>query len=211
VASEDVSLASLLEAADAPQSMTLAQAEALFALLDDHRPDMILELGRARGNSTSVFTAWANERGGRVVSVGYEGGWGDHTEPILRARLGDEWLAPLTVINGNIRRQNYAALLDGARRPLVFWDAHGRRVARTVLKRIVPLLPPGSVVVVHDIAPRESAPAGPYLAGPLSSTFPEVKPLWRFLERTGARWWLGVGFAAFSVQRESWLQRAPEI
>ena len=45
----------------------------LYALTLEFSPDLIIELGRGRGNSTCLFTEAVNKTGkGKVVSIGYD-------------------------------------------------------------------------------------------------------------------------------------------
>lgn len=193
-----VTLAALLHAVDSPANMSLSQAESLFARTAAFEPDLIVELGRGLGNSTAVFTQYANESECEaVVSVGYETGWATISEPKLEQIVPQGWFSPLTVISWDITSVDYRPILAGYTRPLIFWDAHGRDVARTVLREIVPLLPAEHLVIVHDMSPSDATPKSRYRAGPVASEFSEVKPLWKTL-RNGFSWEFGDGWIEFS-------------
>jgi hypothetical protein len=128
----------------------------------------------------------------------YETGWERETVPSLRKVVTEAWFAPLTVIAWDIIGVDYAPIIAGSRRPLVFWDAHGRAVARTVMRDIVPELPADHLVIVHDISPAATSAKSRYRAGEFASDFSEVKPLWKALNRAGVAWEFGDGWVAFS-------------
>ena len=143
------------DAAAAPGDLSLYQYAQLLAAVLEFQPDLILELGRGRGNSTCIFTEAANQLSGsaRVISICESRDWESRTVPALRRFVPDGWLKPLTVLKGDIRRADYSNLLKGARRVLLFWDASGFEVAECVLGAIMPLLAPiQHLVVMHDIS-----------------------------------------------------------
>jgi hypothetical protein len=190
-------LATLLDAVGSPANMSLSQAESLYARTTAFQPDLIVELGRGLGNSTAVFTQYAKDSGCEtVISVGYETGWATSTVPKLEQIVPKEWFSPLTVISWDIISVDYRPIFAAHTRPLVFWDAHGRAVARTVMREIVPLLPAEHLVIVHDISPSATTPKSRYRAGPFACEFSEVKPLWKML-RHGFSWEFGDGWIAF--------------
>jgi cephalosporin hydroxylase len=173
---------------DSNQDLPLETWAPLFALAVDLRPDVILELGRGRGNSTCVFVEAAHEIGACVVSVGFDGGdgWDSYTSPRIAPAVGDSWFEPLITLDQDILETDFKPFLIGARRVLVFWDAHGVGLAEALLVRLVPLLPGGSEVVVHDIADAEEIPAGwEFRVGPFGSMFGELVVVWEYIEQNG--------------------------
>jgi FkbM family methyltransferase len=148
------------EAAATPGDLALYQYAQLLAAVLDFRPDLILDLGRGRGNSTCLFTEAANQLGGsvRVISICESKDWESHTLPRLRPLVPDEWFKRLTALTGDIRLADYSSLLKGARRVLLFWDASGFEVAECVLGAIMPLLAPiEHLIVMHDISDNRRA------------------------------------------------------
>jgi hypothetical protein len=127
----------------------------LMALALDFGPDLILELGRDRGNSTCAFTEVAHLHGPgstRVVSICLSRDWEKHTAPQLRSVVGEEWFGPLTAMRRDIAGLDWASVLLAARRVLVFWDAHGFTVAQEVLAALLPALRDREhLVVMHDL------------------------------------------------------------
>ena len=143
------------DAVDAPGDLSLYQYAQLLATVLEFRPDLILELGRGRGNSTCLFTEAANRLGGsaRVISICRSEDWESHTLPRLRAVVPDDWFKPLTALTADILQVDYSRLLEGAGRVLVFWDASGFDVAECVLGAIMPLLAPiQHLILMHDIS-----------------------------------------------------------
>lgn len=125
----------------------------LFALAAEFRPDLILELGRGRGNSTCAFTEAAHRiPGSRVVSVCLSEHW-NQTEQRVRGILPEAWFEPLTVLQADIRDIDYDQVLGGSERVLLFWDAHGFDVAECVLGEILPRVRDlDHLVVMHDLS-----------------------------------------------------------
>jgi FkbM family methyltransferase len=143
------------DAAAAPGDLSLYQYAELLATVLEFRPDLILELGRGRGNSTCLFTEAANQLGGsaRVISICQSDDWESHTLPRLRAAVPRDWFKPLKALRADILKVDYSELLEGAGRVLLFWDASGFDVAECVLGAIMPLLAPVQhLILMHDIS-----------------------------------------------------------
>jgi hypothetical protein len=104
-----------------------------------------------------VLTEAAHALDARVVSVGFDepSAFERITWPKLAPVVGDRWRDSLTVVQADVR--DFAP--PPCKRCFLFWDAHGERVAHTMLNRLIPSLPRGSTVVVHDIPqpPRRHA------------------------------------------------------
>jgi FkbM family methyltransferase len=155
VAESEQRIRTFREAAATPGDLLVYQYAQLLAAVLEFQPDLILELGRGRGNSTGLFTEAANRLGGstRVISICESKDWESETLPRLRRFVPDGWLKPLTVLRGDIRLADYPNLLKGASRVLLFWDASGFDVAECVLGAIMPLLALiQHLVVMHDIS-----------------------------------------------------------
>jgi cephalosporin hydroxylase len=179
----------------------------LYELTLAFRPDLILELGRGYGNSTCVFTEAASALGCRVVSVGFdsEHAWEKRSAPRLEDIVDAEWFAPLTVLQDDITTLDFQMLLAGSERTLVFWDAHGADVAQAVLEGLLPMLPAENRVVVDDIwdtPPSRYGLEAEYRAGPLSSAFEEVVPLWGYLSERQIEFEMGDRWISFTARNE---------
>ena len=127
-------------------------------------PDMIIEVGRGYGNSTVVLTEAAHELGVRVYSIGNDvpPTFANVTWGKLRPVVGGAWRSPLVLIQGDVR--DYKPF--ECERAFLFWDAHGPEVAETMLERLIPALPHGSTVVVHDVRTPQEAAKYPIEADP---------------------------------------------
>ena len=143
-------------AADDPISLSLYQFAQLMAATLEFTPDLILELGRKRGNSTCAFTEAANRLGlgtGRVLSLDLSDSWEQWTVPRLKANLPESWFAPLTALKQDILTFDFRSVLARANRVLVFWDAHGFDVAECILGVILPeLANRAHLVLMHDMS-----------------------------------------------------------
>jgi hypothetical protein len=166
--------------------MVLPQFVQLEAFALEYRPDLILELGRGRGNSTCAFTEAANQLNSaegseskcRVISLCRSPSWEQDRPPGIAALMPDEWFQPLSTLRGDILDFDYPSLLSGARRVLLFWDAHGYDVAECVLAVILPLLVDREhVVIMHDINDAR-------YEGPVATEYGE-RYLWRGNDHTG--------------------------
>jgi hypothetical protein len=127
----------------------------LMAAVMDYGPDMVLELGRGEGNSTCAFTEAANLGTGRprVLSLCLSDSWERKTFPRVRAVVPEAWFAPLEAVRADILNFDYASALAGAKRVLVFWDAHGFDIAECVLGGILPLVAgKDHLVIMHDLS-----------------------------------------------------------
>ena len=125
----------------------------LIACALEFAPDLILEVGRGYGNSTLAFSQAANLLGAscRVVSVCLQP-WEEIRSAVLPVTT-DDWFSPLTIHREDVRQFDFEAALLGARRVLVFWDAHGYDVAECMLGRLMPILATRDhLVLMHDIS-----------------------------------------------------------
>jgi cephalosporin hydroxylase len=146
-------LARLSELVDYPINLSLREWVRLHERALQSGADLLLEVGRGYGNSTVVLTEAAHRVGATVVSVGFDEPptFETVTWPKLEPVVGAAWRAPLTVVQSDISDFTPAP----CSRCFVFWDAHGHEVADTMLNRLVPSLPAGSMVVVHDVCTPE--------------------------------------------------------
>lgn len=146
---------SLARAVNHPTDLWPYQWAQLMAAVIDFAPDLILELGRGKGNSTCAFTEASNLNQGRsrIVSLCFSDNWERETLPRLREIVSEDWFKPLRALREDILEFNYAKLLSGAKRVLIFWDAHGFDIAECVLGKILPIAAPiEHLVIMHDLS-----------------------------------------------------------
>lgn len=185
--------------ASSPLDLPIENWPALHDLTLAFEPDLVVELGRGYGNSTCVFLEAANARRDfRVVSIDSnpQRFWQAETAPKLLPLVGSEWFAPLTVLQADIRTTDFEQVLDGSRRVLIFWDAHGADISDAVLSRLVPALPDENLIVVDDVWQSRELYGleAEHSAGPLWSLFDEILPVWEYLSEreiafeTAERW-----------------------
>lgn len=144
-------------AVDAPASLSLYQWTQIASVVLEFRPDCIIELGRHVGNSTCCFIEVANRLGGRsacrLVSLCRQREWSTRTVPRLERMVTKDWFAPADIRVCNITDCDPGALVEGASRCLIFWDAHGFDVAEWVLGKLLPKLTNiPHLVLVHDLS-----------------------------------------------------------
>ena len=138
---------------------TVAQAAQIASLTIEFKPDLILELGRGKGNSTCYFNEVANILGGKdcckVVSLCITDDFEMETIPQLKKSgiVSESWFEPLEILKQNILTYEYENLLNKYERVLVFWDAHGYDIAECVLGKILPLIQnQPHYIIMHDIS-----------------------------------------------------------
>ena len=123
------------------------------------RPDLIVELGRAKGNSTALFCQAASRLGDtRVVSLCNSKDWIEESLPRIRAIVPPGWLDRLDARTADILDVDYEQLFAGRTRVMLLWDAHGFELAETVLGRILPLIADRPhLLLIHDISDNRYA------------------------------------------------------
>jgi len=145
---------SLSEAVGHPSDMWPYQFTQLMAAALEFRPDFILELGRAFGNSTCAFAEASHQLGGsiHIASICHSQDWELLTVPRLRPVVTPDWFQPLEILRTDILAMDYGRLLANAHRVLVFWDAHGFDIAECLLGEILPRIASMEhVVLMHDL------------------------------------------------------------
>lgn len=159
----------------------------LTSMALEFKPDLIIELGRGKGNSTCIFTEAANIlENTKVVSLCLSTGFVEQTLPRLfqGGYVPNGWLKPLECWVTDILFFSFEALINKHKRVMVFWDAHGFEVASCVLGKILPLLQHKEhVVIMHDMSDQRYASN--------ESLDYDNQVLWRGNEGEGARMVLG--------------------
>ncbi len=178
-------LLDLYEAVDHHSDLYLYQWVQFTTTALEFKPDLILELGRGRGNSTCAFNEAAQYiEGCEVVSICNSEDWEKLTYRRVRKVVPSEWFNSLRIISGDILQMNYDEILEGKNRILLLWDAHGFDVAECVLGTVLPLLvDKQNFVIMHDISDNR------YLSREQASY--NGKRLWRGNNWDGPRLFLG--------------------
>lgn len=152
-------LSDLSDAVNHQSDLNLYQWAQIAAMTLEFKPDLIIELGRGRGNSTCIFTESANLLGGKsacqVTSLCLSFDFVSEVIPRLLERklVSRSWFAPLDCWHTDILAFDYESLLKDKKRVLVFWDAHGFEVAGCMLGRILPqLVDKQHMVLMHDMS-----------------------------------------------------------
>lgn len=169
-------LRELMAAIDNPNDLSPAQWAQWYSVALGFRPDLIIELGRGRGNSTAVFGQAAARLGDtRVVSLCMSPDWDELSRPRLQKVVDQSWLDRIDARVVDILAVDYAEVLGNAKRVLLVWDAHGFEIAELVLGDFLPRLAGRShLVLMHDISDNR------YSGAPRSY---EGQPLWK-----GSHW-----------------------
>jgi hypothetical protein len=138
------------------KSLCYYQYYQLAAAAFDWKPDLIIELGRAYGNSTFVFTEVMNQTGGQVISLCDCAFWQTLVVPQIRHLVDVRWLSHLDArVVGNLATIDLSKEIKLAKRILIFWDAHGFQTAEYVLGFLLPMMKDREcLVLMHDITDR---------------------------------------------------------
>lgn len=153
-------LRELIAAVNGPGDLGPAQWAQWYSTAVGFEPDLIVELGRGRGNSTAVFAQAARRLGLRqpakrtkVVSLCVTGEWDGVVAPAIARIVGADWFANVDARRIDILSVDYAELLAGHERVLVLLDAHGFEIAELVLGDILPRLADREhLLLMHDIS-----------------------------------------------------------
>ncbi|AZN38506.1 hypothetical protein [Paenibacillus albus] len=137
--------------------LSLFQWIQMTAIALEFKPDLILELGRGKGNSTCMFTevTHALDNECDVVSICLSNAFEMETKKKLHdtGLANGEWFARMHTYQQDILTFPYEDLFENYNRVLVFWDAHGYSVANCVLGKILPLLErKNHLIMMHDIS-----------------------------------------------------------
>jgi hypothetical protein len=180
-------LRALMEAVNWLNDLTPAGWAQWYAVALGFKPDLILELGRGYGNSTTLFCQAASRLGRtRVVSLCNSAEWNEVTVPRLKPIVPRGWFDPLDARIVDILDVDYEQLFAGYERVLLLWDAHGFEIAETVLGRILPLIAGRPhLMLMHDISDSRYAA--------VSRSY-EGQPLWK-----GSTWDKGMGVSRARV------------
>lgn len=162
-------LKALAAGVDNETSLSLPQWGQLTAIMLEYQPDLVIELGRGKGNSTCAFTDVAVSSGARMLSICRTNTW-KRTLKRIAPLIDAEWLSHLDARRANIVGFPFAQEIAGAERVLVFWDAHGMQVAGEVLGSVLPAIAGREhLVVMHDMSDTRFDDPGrvPYGGRPL--------------------------------------------
>jgi hypothetical protein len=157
-------LIALKDAVAWESDLNMTQRLCWYALVRDFKPDVIIELGRGYGNSTTVFTEAAQGLGHTEVhSFCNTPDWWTRTEPAVRKVASAEWFAPLRLYLGDLTKLDFAPIVAQAESVLLSWDAHGFAVAEHVLGHLMPLIATKRhLVICHDIGDNRFRARKPY-------------------------------------------------
>lgn len=120
-----------------------------FAIAMEYKPDVIIEIGRALGNSTSVFSRYKfTQHDCTFYSFSLEE-WDVESQRLSDAVDGFQY-DPDSINLIDIRLVDFEKILAGKERVLVFWDAHGFDVSDGILSQLFPHLADRQNLVLMD-------------------------------------------------------------
>jgi hypothetical protein len=163
-------LRQLIAAVDRVNDLGPAQWAQWYSVALGFAPDLIVELGRGRGNSTALFAQAARHLGtARIISLCQSDDWTATVAPRIASFVDPQWFATVEARRTDILSVDFEAMLAAHRRVLVLWDAHGFEIAELVLGEILPRLANRDhLVLMHDISDnRYAGVPRSYLGQPL--------------------------------------------
>lgn len=132
---------------------SLAQGQALAAMVLDHKPDLVIDLGTGSGAS-SFCMALAADWEMKVYTFDINDNWNYHIKP--RAPSPPPSIVPMVC---DITQHDFSSMIERATRVLVFLDAHGFEVAARLLSHIMPqIADKPHLVLCHDISDNRLHP-----------------------------------------------------
>jgi hypothetical protein len=124
----------------------------------DFKPDLIIEFGRASGNSTALFNEAANQLGNsKVISLCLSTDWQRNTAPGIKKIVDKNWFDKLDDKVCNFISEDIGQYLDAeiakSQRVSLLWDAHEFDVAEFILGRVMPQVSnKQNLILMHDIS-----------------------------------------------------------
>jgi len=176
IAEDAATLRQLMAAVDCANDLAPAQWAQWYGIALGFAPDLVLELGRGRGNSTALFGQAAWRLGHtKVISLCQSSDWMSAVAPRVAASVDPRWFANIDPRLTDILAAEYAPIIADHRRVLVLWDAHGFEIAEVVLGDILPsLVDRHHLILMHDISDNRYAS--------VRRSY-EEQPLWK-----GSKW-----------------------
>ena len=127
----------------------------LFTITLEFQPDVIIEVGRGHGCSTTLFTEAANllqEHGTQVVSICPSQMWARYTSSRINEKSHKHWSVPLQILTTSLDKVDVQEITKHASRVLVFWRDSQPETTRSILTRLLPeICTKPHMVIVHGI------------------------------------------------------------
>ena len=147
----------LQQAMGGPRDFLPQQWLQVASIVYDFKPDLIIELGRAYGNSTCAMALAAKmlrPQSCRIVSLCLSDVFNRVSRPHLESHLRDlSMLAAVEPLECNILAYDFEPTIASAQRVFIFWDAHGYDVAHAILAGLMRKLQGRPhLALVHDMA-----------------------------------------------------------
>jgi hypothetical protein len=174
-------LRKLIAAVDRTNDLGPAQWAQWYSVALGFAPDLIIELGRGRGNSTALFAQAARRLGkGQIVSLCRSDDWAALVAPRIEAAVEPGWFDRIDARRAEILSADFETIIGDHQRVLLLWDAHGFEIAELVLGEILPrLVDRDHLLLMHDISDNRYAGVPRSYGG---------QPLWKgsdWQQRTG--------------------------
>jgi hypothetical protein len=147
-------MAELFRRVNCPTSFSFRQWCHFSAMIREFRPDVVLEIGRGLGGSTTAMTQTVQrlERT-RVKSWCITDLWAKETVPRIKDLVSPGWFDRLDAYVADVHNVDFTEHVRNASRVFFFWDSFHHRVNERVMTHLLPLLAEKThVVVVHDIS-----------------------------------------------------------
>jgi hypothetical protein len=155
-------MANLFRRVNCPSSFSFRQWCHFSALILEFRPDVVLEIGRSLGGSTTAMTqAVQHLEHTKVKSWCITDDWTKETVPKLRDLVPPGWFDRLEAYRADVHDVDFTDHVRDASRVFFFWDSFHHRVNERVFTHLLPLLAEKAhIVAVHDVSDNRYASGG---------------------------------------------------
>ena len=132
----------------------IAQYGQLFSTVLEFNPSLIIEVGRAYGNSTAILVEAANQLPNtrKVVSVCMTDIWQRDISKKIAKTVPKNWFDKLEVYQKDFIDIPFNQIIDKNDSILFIWDAHGFDLAEYILSDFLPFISRNKhLVLIHDV------------------------------------------------------------
>jgi predicted O-methyltransferase YrrM len=166
-------LAAAMDRLENAGNLTFAQGLLLAAATFELRPQVVLDIGTGGGGSAKAFGLAGATYGARVYTFDLYPAWNEAIKPKLSREVVRRISDVVIPVVGDITTQNLSTFTASANPIIVFWDAHGYKIAECILSRLLPLIAEKKhLIICHDMSDNRLRPNKPY----------DNKPFWRGLD-----------------------------
>ena len=132
-------------------NLSFTQFALLYGAVLEFKPDLILEFGRAKGNSLAALLQGVYEiKNCSIESFCLSNYWQDVFKKI-KPHVESDWHNCVNIHTIDLTKINFEPVVKNKKKILIWWDAHGYEVAQHIFSSLMPLLMDKQhLVLIHD-------------------------------------------------------------